>query len=342
MMRRPNRVVVAGRFALYLLYEFRWTLAVLLTGVFAGGWLLQLTYDKADLEYDDACYAAFRLLFAQADLPLPDRLWLQPVFFLVPVVGIATVVESVARMAYLVFARKRHLPEWQRMVASAYRHHIVVLGVGKVGYRIIKGLLAQREAVVAVEKNAASELVDEVRDLGVPVITGNIRQEKVLREANVPQARCVVVATNDDLANIDAALTARDLNPTVRVVLRLFDDTLAAKFATVFQMPTLSASQVSAPAFIAAATGRRVNADFELGGQPLRLTDLTVQAAGALAGRAVGRVQAEWSVNVVMHRGPAGVNVNPPHDLALAAGDTLLVIAPPEKLLALEAANRGP
>lgn len=42
-----------------------------------------------------------------------------------------------------------------------------------------------------------------------------------------------------------------------------------------------------------------------------------------------------------MHRGPAGTNVNPGHDVPLHPDDELLVIAPLEKLLDLEAANRG-
>ena len=43
------------------------------------------------------------------------------------------------------------------MIASLYRHHIVVVGVGKVGYRVLMGLLALREAVVAVEEDAEIE-----------------------------------------------------------------------------------------------------------------------------------------------------------------------------------------
>ena len=56
--------------------------------------------------------------------------------------------DSVVRLAYLVFTKKQQLPEWQRMVASLYRGHVVVVGLGKVGYQIIKGLLELRETVV--------------------------------------------------------------------------------------------------------------------------------------------------------------------------------------------------
>ena len=66
-------------------------------------------------------------------------------------------------------------------------------------------------------------------------------------------------------------------------------------------MPTISTSQVAAPAFIAAATGRKVYQGFQLAGQYVHLTDLAIQPTGLLAGRSVREVQADNRVNIVMH-----------------------------------------
>jgi Trk K+ transport system NAD-binding subunit len=280
------------------------------------------------------------MVFGESGLQLPDEWYLQPLFYLVPIIGLGAVADSVVRLAYLMFTQKQRLPEWQRMVASLYRDHVVVVGVGKVGYRVVEGLVAMREAVVGVESAAESPLLDAVHDLGVPVIQGNGRLEKVLLEAGVPQARAVILATDDDLTNIDAGLTARDLNPTARVVVRLFDESLARKIAGAFAMPAISTAQVAAPAFIAAATGRKVYQPFQLAGKEVHLTDLTVRADGGLVGQTVGGVQREHVVNIVMHQGPTGVDVNPAHEVRLCAGDTVLVIAPMDRLVALEAANR--
>jgi hypothetical protein len=51
-------------------------------------------------------------------------------------------------------------------------------------------------------------------------------------------------------------------------------------------------------------------------------------------------MQAEYTVNVVMHRGAEGVLINPPHPTVLGAGDTLLVIAQMKCPIALESANQ--
>jgi Trk K+ transport system NAD-binding subunit len=223
-----------------------------------------------------------------------------------------------------------------------YRQHTVVVGVGKVGYRILTELVALREPVVAIELKTESEFLEEIRSRQVAVISGNGRHRKTLVEAGVGRARAIILATDDDLANVDAALTAREINPQIHVVLRLYDETLAAKFATRFGMPAISTSEVAVPAFIAAATGRKVYHTFQLDGAKLNLTDLTVAAGGSLAGRPVGEVQAAHRVNIVMHRGSRGVTVNPPHDILLAPEDSVLVMAPRELLADFEEANRLP
>jgi len=89
---------------------------------------------------------------------------------------------------------------------------------------------------------------------GIPVISGNARNVATLEEEGVKNAKAVIAATSDDLSNLDIGLTAREINATARIVLRLFDETLACKVAGSFAMPTISTSQVAAPAFIAAAT----------------------------------------------------------------------------------------
>jgi Trk K+ transport system NAD-binding subunit len=337
-------LLIRLRFGRYLLWEFRWPLAVFWGMVLLGGlglWKFYHTKEGESLGYAEACFDVFTLAFLQPTLPFPQEWYLQPFFFLAPMIGLGAVANSLVRLGYLVFAQKTNLPEWQRMTASLYRGHIIVVGVGKVGYRVTKELLALRELVVALELKTDSEFMDEIRALGVPVITGNGRHRKTLEQAGAANARAIIVATDDDLANLDSALTAREINPKIQVVVRLFDDTLATKFATRFDMPAISISEVAAPAFIAAATGRKVYHSFRLDSARLHLTDLTIAANSALAGRAVGEIQTEYAVNLVMHRASQGVEVNPAHDTLLAPGDTVLVIAPMERLVKLEAANHA-
>lgn len=337
--RGPSRILIYLRFARYLLWEFRWPIGVLVTLVLGGGLVMNGHYHRAHLPFSKACYTVFLMIFMQPSVDFPDEWYLQPLFFALPIVGLGAVADSVVRLAYLVFARKQNLPEWQRMVASLYRNHVVVVGLGRVGFQVVKGLLHAGEQVVAVELKAQSPWIEEVNELGVPIIHGDGRSAKVLAQAGVPEARSVILATSDDLANLDAGLSARDLNAAARVVLRLFDESLAHKVAGAFAMPTISTSQVAAPAFVAAATGRKVYQEFQLAGLTVHITDMMIHGAGSLVGQSVGDVQRALNVNIVVHHGPERVNINPAHEVTLCAGDTVLVIAPMERLIAMEARN---
>ncbi|HEU5117303.1 MAG TPA: NAD-binding protein, partial [Isosphaeraceae bacterium] len=342
----PSRLRIAFRYLHHLVWEFRWPLVVFWSIVLGGGLVLHLLYshDHQGLSsYGEACYAIFMLIFLESYLSFPDEWYLQPFFFILPVIGLGAVADSIIRLAYLVFSRKQRLPEWQRMVASLYRNHVVVVGMGNVGYQIVKGLLAMREPVVVVERPSAdSTLLDEIIDLNIPVIRGDGRSNKTLETAGVRWAKAVILSTSDDLTNLDAGLTARDLSSTARIVLRLFDESLAEKVGGAFAMPAISTSQVAAPAFVAAATGRKIYQDFQLAGKHLYLIDMTVAPECALTGRSIGEIQADKALNVVMHSGREGVSVNPGPEIHLQGGDVLLVIAPMERLLEFEAMNRPP
>jgi Trk K+ transport system NAD-binding subunit len=336
----PARFRVYLRFVHYLLWEFRWPLGVFATLVVGGGTILWLFYGKEPLTFPRACHAVFLMIFLESSLDFPSEWYLQPLFFLLPLVGLGAIADSVIRLAFLMFSRKQNQPEWNRMLASLCRNHVVVVGVGRVGYQVIKELLELRESIVAIEMASGALLLGELFDRGIPVIQGNARLAATLDQAGVASAKAVIVATSDDLANLDIALSARDLNPTARIVIRLFDESLAAKVVGAFAMPVISTSQVAAPAFIAAATGRKVYQGFRLSGQYVHLTDLTICPGSRLVGRTVAEIQADKRLNIVMHQSQDGVNVNPEGDVPLVAGDTILVIAPMDPLLALEALNQ--
>ncbi len=341
--RGPIRLLMYLRFARYLLFEFRWPLCVFSALVLFGGLILHQFYhhDGTTLPFARACHAVFLLIFLESSIDFPEEWYLQPLFFLLPVIGLGAVADSVIRLAYLVFTKKQNLPEWNRMLASLCRNHFVVIGVGKVGYQVIKALLELRESVVAIEMASGSALLSELFDKGVPVVSGNARMTSTLEQAGVRQARAVIVTTSDDLTNLDAAITAREINRDAKIVIRLFDETLATKVAGALAMPTISTSQVAAPAFIAAATGRKIYQGFQLAGQQVHLTDITIHPTGRLVGLTIGDIQTDKRLNVVMQQGSTGVHVNPDPHIPLEPGDTILVIAPMDALLALESWNQA-
>jgi Trk K+ transport system NAD-binding subunit len=334
----PRRSLYSyGRFARYLLREFRVPLIIFWGLVFGGGLLVWRCYHAHQLGFLESAYGVFMMIFMESSIAFPEEWYLQLLWFLIPIVGLGAVADSVVRLGYMVFARKEKLQEWHIMNASAVRDHFIVAGAGKVGARIIKDLLQLGEAVVAVDLLAEGELISEIMDLGVPLIQGNCRHRRTLEQAGAARARSLILVTDDDLANLDGALTAREIRADVHVVLRLFDETLADKVASGFKIPAISIAATSAPAFIAAATGRRVLAGFSLDSMTtLHVADVGVVAGSPIDGLDVGTVQATHQVNIVLHRSGDRTVVNPSHDVVLCAGDRMLVLAPIDRIASLE------
>lgn len=322
------------RYGVFLLREFRWPIGVLSAMILGGGILLQSTLD---ISYGKACYTVFMLALGQPTIDFPDAWYDQILFFAVPVVGLGAIADSFVRLGYLIFSSKRKLQEWWIMEASILRNHIILVGVGKAGLRIGRELQQLKEPFVAIERDPEGEFVQELLDDGIPVIFGDARQKKVLEKANLEHARAIILATDDDLANLDAALTAREVKPDVKVVMRLFDDTLARKVTKAFDLKAISISQVSAPAFVAAATDRHVLHAFELDGQMIHVADLRAQR---LSGRKIDDIQHEYDVSIVMHKSAKMTDYAPHHENPIEAGDMIVVMAPLEKIHRMEAANR--
>jgi Trk K+ transport system NAD-binding subunit len=322
------------RYGVFLLGEFRWILAAFFPLMFGAAALFSWTLG---LPFVKSCFAVFMLMLAQSTVDFPPQWYNQVLFFALPIVGLGAVANSVVRLGYLVFTSKRKLQEWWIMEASSYHDHVVLCGLGRVGYRIALELLALKEPFVVIEKNREGIFAEEMQDAGVPVLFGEARLRKNLELANLAKAQAVILATDDDLANLDAALTAREIKPDIRVVLRLFDDTLATKVATTFKLPTISASRVSAPAFVAAARGRSVLHAFQLDGQTIHVSDIEIDRLGA---RTIPQVQKQFDVTIVLHKNSGAADLNPNHDRQLKKGDIIVVVAPMEKIQRVEAANR--
>jgi Trk K+ transport system NAD-binding subunit len=144
--------------------------------------------------------------------------------------------------------------------------HIIVSGLDNLGRRTIEELRLGDEPVVAI---AADE--DEGEGLVRPdvhVVIGDHKRERVLREAGVSEASSLVLTRDDDLGNLHAALLARELNPSIRLVIRVFDAQIAERLPDLIDNAVaLSSSALAAPGFVAAALEGEGGEQFTLAGR---------------------------------------------------------------------------
>ena len=92
--------------------------------------------------------------------------------------------------------------------------HYIVLGYGDLTEPILENL--DRDASVVVTRD--TERAKQLRDHGVEVVTGNPSDEEPLQRVHVERAKALIAATNDDAQDALSILTARELNPNLRIV----------------------------------------------------------------------------------------------------------------------------
>jgi Trk K+ transport system NAD-binding subunit len=170
------------------------------------------------------------------------------------------------------------------------RGHIVVCGLGNVGFRVVEELMRLGEPVVVIEANAANSFISTARRLGAAVIVGSATVAQVLRQAHADSARAIVAATSSDLVNLEIGLLVRELAPRQRVVLRLIDSQLASTLRQSANVRlAVSIPELAAPAFVAALYGDQVRGMFQVQGRMLAVFDLVVQEQETdLIGRPLG------------------------------------------------------
>src|SRR5215468_5245191 len=101
-LKTPHRIQIFLRYVLYLCWEFRWSLCIFWGLVLGGGLILHWNYHDPSagqlLPYGEACYAVFLAIFLESYLRFPTEWYLQPLFFVLPVVGLGAVADSLVRL----------------------------------------------------------------------------------------------------------------------------------------------------------------------------------------------------------------------------------------------------
>ncbi|MDG4804372.1 NAD-binding protein [Micromonospora sp. WMMD980] len=215
--------------------------------------------------------------------------------------------------------------------------HVVVVGLGNIGTRVMAQLHDFGVEVVAIDKNPDARGAALAHRLGVPVIVGDAGLEETLRSASVDTSQALVVVSTDDGANLRAALIARSLDPDLRVVLRLFDGDFAERIQQAFGIGiSRSVSYLAAPSFAAALLDRAVIATIPVDRHALLVTEVPVVAGSPLDGRPLGAVARPGEVRLLAHTRTgqkADWSVDP--RVVLGAGDRLTVVARRAGLTAL-------
>lgn len=220
------------RYALFLLDRFRVLILLALVVFIVSTTVLYACHpDQADPEKQhelpEVAFGVFELMFAsEPALPYPKgSIPAQAVYFALPVLNVLGLAAAVAQFSHILFDQGLY----NRAQADHADGHLVLCGLGRLGREVLKQLdqrhhMKSRRDIVVIDGGSGVEDVEGdliQQEPIIPVVHGDMTHARTLRAAGIERAVAVMLLTGDDTQNLEAALLAREMNPQVRIILRM-------------------------------------------------------------------------------------------------------------------------
>ncbi len=236
---------------------------------------------------------------------------------------VAMIVEGQVR---IIFGRR----QLQRKIASL-SGHVIVCGYGRMGGLVTDELIRAGKHVVIIDNDDVRTRAAEADSL--PYVLGSAEADEVLLAAGVARAAVVVTTLASDADNVFVTLSAREINPDLRIIsvardMSTQDKLIRAGADRVVCAHTLGASRM------AAVVLRPAVVDFvEMAGQggEIEMDQVKLHDGSKLVGKSLKELELPHRVGVhvcAVQRQTGSPVYQPDPDLVLAAGDTLVLIGP--------------
>ena len=241
--------------------------------------------------------------------------------------AIGAMTQTVIELELSEFFGKRRM---KRMIDKLEKHY-VVCGYGRVGRAAARELQQMGVPVVIVDRNP--EKIERATLAGLPAFTGDSTQDATLEAAGVRRAKGLVAALATDADNLFLILSAKTLNPDLKVASRVGDEGAGQKLAragadTVFA-PYTNAGQQLALSLVRPHVVQFLDAATKSIGLDVCLEQMRVSENSEMAAKSLKQMQLRRDLGVIVlaiRKAGGEMIFNPPAEAVLESGDYLIVM----------------
>ncbi|MEQ8200585.1 MAG: NAD-binding protein [Syntrophomonadaceae bacterium] len=208
--------------------------------------------------------------------------------------------------------------------------HVIVCGAGRVGINAALLLRSYNVPYVLIDKQEV--LINDAAEDGHCVMLGDATRDEILIKAGIMRAQGIICAMSEDAHNVFGVLTARSLNPKLKIVARSTEPQTVAKLhqagADKVISPTQSGGHQMAMAMIKPAAVEMVNTLFLSKHLEIQLEEVEISEYSLLANRPINTAFDREKNNVVIVAiiRNEEVIMNPRGKDVILPGDTLVLI----------------
>ena len=217
--------------------------------------------------------------------------------------------------------------------------HYIICGIGRVGRSAARELARKPVPFIVIDQNEAKAARFAGNWL---VLIGDATQEQTLRDAHIERAIGLVAATTTDATNLYIVLTARALNPRLKIIARASEEDaqkhLLSAGADSVVSPYHFAGQRIAQSFLRPHVVSFLDTATTHLGMDLEIGEVHVPPGSEFAGKTVGtsRIRQERGVIILAIKRGEQMRFNPAPDDVIEPGDCLIAMGEPAQLRQLE------
>jgi voltage-gated potassium channel len=220
--------------------------------------------------------------------------------------------------------------------------HYIICGAGRVGRSVARELVHKDVPFVLVEPD--SEKARRYSEEGWLTVVGDSTQSAVLREARIDEASGLVAAASTDAINTYIVLTARSLNPKIKIVARASEEDAEKHLLTAgadsVVLPYRFAGHRIAQSFLQPHVLDFIDSATVRLGMDLEISEIPVSPRSRYVGQTLAdsHMRNDFGVIVLAIKRGSEMLMNPSPDDVVAANDFLIAMGEPGALRKLEEA----
>lgn len=223
------------------------------------------------------------------------------------------------------------------------KDHYIVCGTDETAQTIIQELILTKKKFVVIEP--LKEKIDRFSaEENILFVNGDPTEDDALLSAGIEKARGILLSLPTDEANLFVTLTARSLNPRIRIVTKGIDLKSHKKMVKAGSdsviSPTFIGGMRMVSEMIRPAVATFLDMMLRERERVLRFEEVLVKKESPLVGKTIEEARLEEKTNALLvairRAGRKDYEFNPSRDTTIQENDTLILIATPDMVMEIE------
>jgi voltage-gated potassium channel len=231
---------------------------------------------------------------------------------------------------------------WERKMQKRINQlhdHYIICGFGRMGKKIVQELHKRNKSFVIIEKEI--DISDHSPDLNF--VQGNATEDTDLLKAGIKKAKGLVAVLSTDIENTFTTLSARGLNPELKIIARAEEESSKEKLLKAGANRVILPYEIGGfrimQALLKPTVVDYIDEVFSRSDIGLEIEEVKVMDESELVGITIGDSQIRSSFNSIIvgiYREKSELIYNPRHDITINAQDNLIVIGERKQLEKLQ------